>query len=217
MKTLKRDGLVLGALALMVLASLYAWSRVPETLPVHWGLNGQPDRYGGRLEALGIVPLIALALYGLGLLLGRFGTQAEANRKLTRAVMNISVLGLGVLHLALVALYLGAELSVPRLAGFVVGVIFMGTGNLLPKAQPNRWVGVRTPWTYRSKESWYKSQRLGGYVMTLSGTAFVVTASLTGSSLALLSVMGATLLAVAGLFLYSYRVWHRDKEPEPSL
>lgn len=39
MKTLRRNGLALTALALMVLASLYAWGRVPETLPVHWGLN----------------------------------------------------------------------------------------------------------------------------------------------------------------------------------
>jgi uncharacterized membrane protein len=217
MKTLRRDGWVLAALALMVLASLYAWSRVPETLPVHWGLSGEPDRYGGRLEALGIMPLIALLLYGLGVALSRFGKQTEGNRKLTRAVLHISLLGIAMLHLALVALYLGAELSVPRLASLVTGIILMGTGNLLPKAQPNRWVGVRTPWTYKSKESWYKSQRLGGWMMTLSGAALIVTALLTDSPLVILAVLGATLLATLGLLLYSYVAFRADETREPSL
>lgn len=217
MKTLRRNGWALAALALMGLASLYAWSRVPETLPVHWGLSGEPDRYGGRLEALGILPLIALLLYGLGAAFSRFGKQTDGNRKLTRAVLHITVLGLAVLHLSLIALYLGAELSIPRLASLVTGIILMGTGNLLPKAQPNRWVGVRTPWTYRSKESWYKSQRLGGWMMTLSGAAFIVTALVTDSLLVIFGVLGATLLATLGLLLYSYVAFRHDETREPSL
>ena len=217
MKIFKRDGLVWGALALMVAGSLYAWGRVPDRLPVHWGIGGQPDRFGGRPQALGIMPLIALLLYGLGAILSRFSKQTEANRKLTRAVLHISVIGLAVLHLALIALYLGAELSIPRLACLVTGIVLMGTGNLLPKAEPNRWVGVRTPWTFKSRESWHKSQRLGGWVLTLSGAAFFVTALVTDSLFVIFLVLGATVLAVLGTLLYSYRVWRNDNHPEPSL
>lgn len=217
MKILRRDGWALAALALMVLASLYAWSRVPEALPVHWGLSGQPDRYGGRLEALGIMPLIALLLYGFGTVFSRVGKQAEGNRKLSHSILTIVVVGLAVLHLALVALHLGAELSIPRLASLVTGIVLMGTGNLLPKAQPNRWVGVRTPWTYRSKASWYKSQRLGGWIITLSGAAFIVTALVTDSLLVIFGVLGATLLATLGLLLYSYVAFRGDEKREPSL
>jgi len=215
--TLRRQWLPLTAIVLMVAASLYAWGRVPEQLPVHWGIGGQPDRYGGRLEALGVFPLVGLFLYAIALVLPRVVVQPEQNQKLTGAVLRIVVLGLAALHVGLVANHLGAELAVPRLAGLTVGVILMGVGNILPKAQPSRWVGVRTPWTFRSKESWYRSQRAGGWVMTLSGLAFFVTALFTNSGTVLFGVVAATLLAVGGLLLYSYLVWRGDHRREPSL
>lgn len=217
MNPLKRQWLPLTAIVLMVAVSLYAWGRVPEQLPVHWGVGGQPDRFGGRFEALGVFPLVGFFLYVLALVLPHLVVQPEQNQKLTGAVLRIVVLGLAALHVGLVANHLGAELPVPRLAGLTVGVILMGVGNLLPKAQPSRWVGVRTPWTFKSKESWYKSQRAGGWVMTLSGLAFFVTALLTNSGAVLFGVVAATLLAVAGLLLYSYLVWRGDHKREPSL
>jgi len=217
MKALRREWLPLTAILLMVAVSLYTWGRVPEQLPVHWGIDGQPDRYGGRFEALGVFPLISLFLYVLALVLPRVVAQPEQNRKLTGTVLRIVVLGLAALHVGLVANHLGAGLAVTRLAGLTVGVILMGVGNLLPKAQPSRWVGVRTPWTFGSKESWYRSQRAGGWVMTLSGLAFFVTALLTDSGTVLFMVVAATLLAVVGLLLYSYLVWRGDQTREPSL
>lgn len=216
MKTLRREWLPLTALLLMMAMSLYAWGRVPEQLPVHWGIDGQPDRFGGRFEALGVFPLVSLFLYILALVLPRVVARPEQNQKLTGAVLRIVVLGLAAQHVGLVTNHLGAELAVTRLAGLTVGVILMGVGNLLPKAQPSRWVGVRTPWTFGSKESWYRSQRAGGWVMALSGLAFFVTALVTPSATALFVVIAATLLAVCGLLLYSYFVWRGDQRREPT-
>jgi uncharacterized membrane protein len=213
MNTLRRYGPLLAALALMVAASLYAWGRIPERVPVHWGIDGEATRYGGRLEALGLLPAVTLALVALAALVPR----EARNEALVRAVLRTVALGLAALHVGVVATYLGAEIATPRLAGFVVGVVFLGTGNLLPKAQPSRWVGVRTPWTFGSKESWHRSQRLAGWVMTLSGGVFILTALLTPSAAALFAVVALTLLALLSVVGYGYRVWRRDEAREPSL
>lgn len=216
MKVLRRDWLPLAALVFMVVATLYAWGRVPDTLPVHWGVSGEPTRYGGRLEALGVMPLVCALLYALALALPRLAKGPAQNEQLVGAVLRTVVVGLAALHLGLVANHLGAGLAVTQLAGLSVGFILMGTGNLLPKARPSRWVGVRTPWTFGSKESWWRSQRAGGWVLTLSGLAFFVTALFTASGVALFAVVGATLLAVLGLTLYSYLVWRNDPMREPT-
>jgi len=44
--------------AVMFLMSGYAWAQLAEDIqiPVHWGLDGQPDRYGGKSEGLLILP-----------------------------------------------------------------------------------------------------------------------------------------------------------------
>ena len=47
----------------MFALSWWAWGQVPAgaEIPVHWGVDGQPDRYGGKFEGLMLMPLIFLA------------------------------------------------------------------------------------------------------------------------------------------------------------
>jgi hypothetical protein len=69
---------------LPALLLLRAWSSLPEEIPVHFGITGRPDRWGGRWQAW-VVPLVALVIYGAfsiacgawGWLLGR---QSELPR-----------------------------------------------------------------------------------------------------------------------------------------
>lgn len=215
MKLLRDNWLPLTAIAAMVGISVYAWGRLPDSLPVHWDALGEVDRYGSRFEALGIMPLVALMLF----LVPRLSTPSQGaqapNAHLRRLIMDIVLLGLAPLHVGIVANLLGAELSVPRLAGLAVGLILLFTGNLLPKAQPSLWLGVRTPWTLGSRASWQKVNRAGGWLLVGAGVAFLVGSLLTPSPVALFLVVGLTVLGVLGLVLYSYLVWRDDPSKGP--
>ena len=48
--------------AVMFLASGYAWLLLPDDIqvPLHWGIDGQPDRWGDKTEGLLVMPVIAL-------------------------------------------------------------------------------------------------------------------------------------------------------------
>ena len=48
---------------LPALLLLRAWGSLPDEIPVHFGLTGRPDRWGGRWQAW-VVPLVALIIYG---------------------------------------------------------------------------------------------------------------------------------------------------------
>lgn len=50
-------------LAAMFLLAAVTWRSAPDRLPVHWGLGGEVDRYGGRFEGLLGLPTLALGLY----------------------------------------------------------------------------------------------------------------------------------------------------------
>src|SRR5712692_3504798 len=39
-----------------------AWASLPSTIPVHYGLSGQPDAWGGRIELLDL-PVVSVILY----------------------------------------------------------------------------------------------------------------------------------------------------------
>ena len=42
----------------------------------------------------------------------------------------------------------------------VFGLLFAALGALLGRVGPNPWVGVRTPWAYKSRTAWDRSNRL---------------------------------------------------------
>ncbi len=42
-----------------------AWASLPSTIPVHYGLSGQPDAWGGKIELLELPVLSVLSYIGL--------------------------------------------------------------------------------------------------------------------------------------------------------
>ncbi|MDR3719632.1 MAG: DUF1648 domain-containing protein [Bryobacteraceae bacterium] len=64
--TVSRLPIEIAAACLAVLPALLllrAWGSLPDEIPAHFGLNGRPDRWGGRWQAW-IVPLVAVVIYG---------------------------------------------------------------------------------------------------------------------------------------------------------
>lgn len=50
------------ALALGIVAVVRAWPALPETVPTHFGLSGEPDGWGGRRTLL-MLPAVSLVVY----------------------------------------------------------------------------------------------------------------------------------------------------------
>jgi uncharacterized membrane protein len=49
----------------MFAGAAWSWPHVPERLPVHWNLQGEVDRWGGKFEGLFLLPIVTLGLYFL--------------------------------------------------------------------------------------------------------------------------------------------------------
>src|SRR5437773_1426173 len=71
------QGVLLAAMAAMAAAS---WSSAPDWIPVHWNVYGQVDRYGGRVEGLLAIPILAVAMYAMTVLLPRVDPRRESYR-----------------------------------------------------------------------------------------------------------------------------------------
>lgn len=206
-------------LAFAVTFALGAWAypQLPESVPVHWGADGQPDRYGGRLEALFLTPLVLAGAALLLLALQRFSPNERKNA----SVLRVARLGLGLLAAVLVAAQ-AFDWPVARSVLIGVGFLFVTLGNVLGKAQPSPWVGLRTPWTLSSRRAWYASQRRGAVWFTafgalLSVAGLIVPPALLFPWVAPVGVLGGALFMVGWLTYASYLDWKRDPQPEPAL
>ena len=212
---LKRNWLAALCFALMLAASVIGWFTLSGPLPVHWDMRGNVDRFGSKLEALSVTPLAALFGYALALILPKLGKDHQKNTKVIPTLMGVWVVGCTIIYLGMIAFYLGVGLSVSSLLCLGVGICFVGVGNFMPKVAPNRWVGLRAPWVYRSDRVWYGTQRAGGWVLTLCGVYFILAGLFTRGETSLLVGVALLLLGVVGALLYSLWLWRTD-DPQPS-
>lgn len=53
------EGYTLAAILVMVTLTLVHWRALPATIPIHFGISGKPDGWGGK-ESIWVLPLLAV-------------------------------------------------------------------------------------------------------------------------------------------------------------
>jgi uncharacterized membrane protein len=200
--------LVAGSLAF----SAVVYPRLPDRMPVHWGFDGEIDRYGSRVEGAFLLPVVMLAIWALMRWLPTIDPRRANYAKFqdTYDLVITSALGLfTAMHVAIVGTALGWPLSIGRLAPALVGLLFVVLGNSLPRARPNWWFGIRTPWTLSNDRVWMRTHRVGGYLLLGAGLVFLVAAALP-SPWTFGVAIAAAIAASVGSIIYSYLVWKEE-------
>ncbi len=203
-----------GAFAL----SAWAWVQLPDDalVPIHWGIDGQADGFAPKTIGLLILPVVAAVVAALLAVVPRIEPRRanlERSSKAYGATWLAVLTVLGAVHVLAIAVTLGADLDVSRIALTGVGAMFVVIGNYLPKVRPNYLMGIRTPWTLSSDLSWVKTHRIGGRLFVLEGIVLIVL-GLLGPSPVILAValVLAIVATLAVAVVYSYRVWRVDPE-----
>lgn len=202
------------AIAAAFVLSAVVWNRVPDEIPIHFDVTGTPDSYGSRAVGLLMLPGIGVLLYLLFFLLPAIDPGRSNYSSFAGAYTLIRFATIGMMlavHVVIVAIALGVELSVNLIVPPLVGVLFLVIGNVLGKVRPNWFVGVKTPWTLSSKRSWDRTHRLAGRGMIALGIA-IMFLGLIQERWAAFALVGAILVYVIGLFAYSWWVWRGDPD-----
>ncbi len=201
----------------MFVAGAIAWPHTPERVPVHWGLDGTADRYGGRVEGVLLLPLLAIGIYVLLLVSPRFD-PGRANYELFAGayrLIRLAVLALlAAIYVAALLSATGHALDMARITPLLVGILFIVIGSVMGKLRPTWFVGVRTPWTLSSARAWGKTQRLGGWVFIGAGLLLLLGGLLRLPALTIVALV-ALIGGSVGLYAYSYVIWRQDQGALP--
>src|SRR5687767_9571462 len=90
-------------ISVMLVFSAAVYAQLPEEIPVHWNLQGEADRYGGRLEGAFLLPLIALGFWGLMRVLPKIDPRKANYERFTETyelVINGTLTTMVLLHVA---------------------------------------------------------------------------------------------------------------------
>lgn len=192
--------------------SVIVYSRLPDRMPMHWGLHGNVNRYGSRIEGAFLPPVLMLGLWLLLRFLPRIDPRRANYAKFAdtyELFIDSTIALFAVLHVAQLGTALGWPISMQRLVPALVGLLFIILGNALPRARPNWWFGIRTPWTLSNDRVWMRTHRVAGYLLAAAGLVLVLAALLPS---AWTFALGITAVGAAafGSFVYSYFAWKQE-------
>lgn len=217
------DYLTFAVFGLQTAFALHIGFNGPTTpMPMHWNGDWQVDRWGSRVEFatfLGGMTLIGfIAAAGLGLGAMHAASQGDVSRRRSlRIGQGVSLFAFAAVGLLMTWSGLGnatAETGpVVTMAG--VSLILLVLGAFLGRVAPNPLVGVRTPWSYKSRLAWDRSNRLAGRLLFLLGLVGLIAAPVAPQPLGALSLTGAVLMAAALSVFESWRVWRTDPDRQP--
>ena len=202
-------------IAAAVIASALVYPKLPLTIPTHWDMLGRPNGWSGRLWGAWVMPIFLVVLWAFMRVLPRIDPRGSNYAKFGGAyegiIVSIMLFMLG-MHIIILRAALGYPVAMERVLPIGLGVLFIAIGNLLPRARPNWFIGIRTPWTLSSDRVWEKTHRFGGHVFVGAGILMVLSALVTApwAPVVLFTII---VLCTASVLIYSYVEWKREQIP----
>ena len=208
---------LMGLLCLVNLAGhLYFYPSLPDTVPIHWGFDGQPDGWGGKSSILvpASLPFAMLLLFAVLPRMDPKGKNFQRFQPVYRIfLILLTVFMCGVSWLSELTVYnvlpSGGSLVNTLVMGGL-GLVFLVLGNYMPRIKQNYTFGCRTPWALNDEHNWNRTQRMGGIVFVVMGAVLLlvsVFATLLGETLTLALLLGALLGGSVWIYVYSYLVF----------
>jgi len=202
-------------------ASIWAWINLPELerYPIHWNAAGEADGFSskwGVFFVLSIFPLTAISTHLFLWFLPKIQSVREAVEK-SGIVYDITwhcclwlyLVMNGVIASIYMSLLKGDATSfdsdlMMRVMPVALGLLYIVLGNVMGKARQNKYVGVKTPWTLKSKSTWDATHRVTAWLWVGGGLAMLlIPFVLSGAPSVYASIGLVTIISIMPI-IYSY-------------
>lgn len=196
----------------------YIYSSLPVSVPVHFGADGRPDRYGSRLEFIG-GEAILMGASAFTYLLMKFLPAIDPKKYVKYGEATFQKLAFGMvvflaaLGIAIAFATQNEAFKIDKLIFPIIGLLFAFIGNMMHSIKPNYFAGIRTPWTLEDDDTWRATHRLAGKLWFTAGislTALVLFLPAGVSTVVFLVGVGIMVLVPVG-YSYMYFKKHRPQ------
>ena len=201
---------------LPVLVGLLLWNQLPDRMATHWGVDGNVDGWASKTVAVFGMPLILIPLQLLGVWVTekdpKQKNQSEKAISLIFWMMPVvSWISAGIMYGAA----LGAEWNIASFVFGMLGIMFIGIGNYMPKVKRNMTLGIKVKWAVFNEENWNATHRFGGKVWVAGGFLLLLLAFLPEKYF-LIAILPAILLLAFAPMVYSYLYYKQQCARDPN-
>lgn len=151
------------------------WSKMSDSLPVHFGFNGEPDRWMSKPVVVVAFPLVLAAIHVFSLLVTlNDPKKINIGKKMLDLIFWTIPFISWTCCVAIFGYAIGVKIDMARIVLFVIGILFINLGNYMTKNHQNYTVGIRLPWTLHSRENWNRTHRLASKLWIIGGAGCIL-------------------------------------------
>jgi uncharacterized membrane protein len=195
----------------------YVYSSLPQSVPVHFDMDGKPNGYGTKGEFLGIQGIV-MGMSAFVYLLLKFLPAIDPKKYVKYGEVTFQKLALGlVLFMAaldIVIAYAAVNQSfqVGKLILPIIGLLFAFIGNIMNSIKPNYFAGVRTPWTLEDPDTWRSTHRLASKLWFFGGIGLTIAVLLLPNKAGMIVFLSIVGILVLIPVIYSY-LYYKKHQP----
>lgn len=186
-----------------MLVGCILWSRLPDTIAIHFGVDNTADGWSSKPFAVFAIPTFMAALHLIGLTVTSMDPKFKNIGKKPFGLVfwicpSISLLVGTVTY----AMALGAEINIGFVCCLFLGILFILIGNFLPKAKQNYSFGIKLPWTLNDEDNWNHTHRIAGWSTAIAGVIITATAFLYNFLIIITVLCISILIPIVYSFIY---------------
>ncbi len=224
LKEISQDSLYWVLAVLPAIITLLVLPSMPDIVPAHYGASGQVNRYGSKYE-LFILPMLTLvfAIFMKWFSKAQINTnthslreQKNPNEKAIKATSYSLLAVFNVMtYIFLYTSYHAVKninsISLNRIMGVVLCLMYVVIGNYMPKCKRNALIGIRVSWTLDNDEVWFRTHRFGGKVFMIGGFIAAICCIFVPESIALLFTVATVLILTVIVCVYAHNIFYTLK------
>ena len=193
----------------------YVLPGLPDQIPTHFGLNGEPDSWGSK-NSIFLAPAI---LCGVGFLLFiLFQNLGKVDPKFNQTPENAYIFRdfsygitafLSILSLIIIQAAATPEFNIDKYLFSFIGLSFAAFGSYMPKLQPNYFAGFRLPWTLENPDNWKHTHQVAGRFWFFGGIIQAIACSWTSPKWSVIIFMSIFFVMVIVPIHFSYNFYRK--------
>jgi len=208
---------------IMIVPAIYLaviWKQIPQTVPMHFDIKGNVDRYGTKNDLLTLVLGLTILNAVVYLIITNVykidpKKYAALNKDRLQRIAFYVTLYLAAIWVMLI--YQIAHNDVSNMMKFVfiaMGLLFALLGNNMYNIKPNYFAGLRLPWTLENEDNWRKTHQFAGRLWFFGGLAFAAMVFLLNNQWAIyLAAITLAILILIPVF-YSYNLYKNQTKKD---
>ena len=202
---------------LPILYLINRFPKLPVSVPLHFRMDGAPDRYGNKQELVWgelVLSIVTVGIYLLVKYLPKIDPKKTAQFSTTifqKIAIALVILFSGIQYIIILASS-GSNIDFGKLFIPLIGLFFTYLGYILPSVKPNYFVGIRTPWTLEDDDTWRATHQLGSKLWLIGGMLILLFSLSLPAKMAFISFIITMVIMVMVPLIYSYAYFKKHQK-----